>query len=73
MHCNILHVFACVCVRVCVCEWIRNIKNGGERIEVSVIPKLSDRQGVVELGEFNNTEANFRRRISPRSILVFKR
>lgn len=62
-----------VCVRVCVCEWIRNIKNGGERIEVSVIPKLSDRQGVVELGEFNNTEANFRRRISPRSILVFKR
>lgn len=68
-------VTSCMCVRVpvCVCEWIRNIKNGGERIEVSVIPKLSDRQGVVELGEFNNTEANFRRRISPRSILVFKR
>lgn len=39
-------------------EWIRNIKNG-ERIEVSVIPKLSDRQDeVVELGEFNNVDAN---------------
>lgn len=39
-------------------EWIRNIRNG-ERIEVSVIPKLSDRQDeVVELGEFNNVDAN---------------
>lgn len=41
-----------------MCEWIRNIRNG-ERIEVSVIPKLSDRQDeVVELGEFNNVDAN---------------
>lgn len=45
---------------------IRNIKNG-ERIEVSVIPKLSDRRDVVELGEFNNVDAKFR--ISPRSCI----
>lgn len=43
----------------------------GERIEVSVIPKLSDRRDVVELGEFNNVDAKFGQGISPRSSRVF--
>lgn len=72
VHCNVCVLATntrLLCARVGMNRYVTS-KNG-ERIEVSVIPKLSDRRDVVELGEFNNVDAEFGQGISPRSTRVF--